>query len=404
VPQHRKSSRFGPGLLVTAAFIGPGTITSASKAGAGFGFALAWAILFSIVAAIVLQEMAARVGLVTRRGLGEAIRTSIESPVLRGLAVLLVVAAIAFGNAAYQTGNITGAALGLEVICGASRSVLSLEIGLVAGILLATGSYRLIERALIGLVVIMSLVFIVTAVVVRPDLGALMRGTFVPSMPAGALVLTIALIGTTVVPYNLFLHASAVCEKWPADMPTSEALRESRRDTVLAVALGGVVTLAVMTTAAAMPTGGEFTGAADMARQLEPLLGRWATWFFALGLMAAGVTSAMTAPLAAAYATCGALGWSASLKAARFRAVWATVLIAGVGFAVFAGGTPLEAIVFAQAANGIILPVVAVFLLVVVNRRALMGSAVNRTASNVLGAVVVLVATSLGVWKLVQAF
>ncbi len=398
--ERRRTSRFGPGLLVTAAFIGPGTITTASKAGAGFGFALAWAILFSVVAAIVLQEMAARVGLVTRRGLGEAIRSSIEHPALRRLAVALVVAAIAFGNAAYETGNITGAAMGLEVLTGVSRPTLALGIGLVAGVLLAIGSYKLIERAMIGLVVVMSVVFIITAVVIRPDLGALARGAFVPSLPPGSLVLTIAVIGTTVVPYNLFLHASVVCEKWPADLPVSESLRESRRDTILAVALGGLVTLAVMTTASAMSTGGDFAGATDMARQLEPLLGRWATWFFAIGLMAAGVTSAMTAPLAAAYATCGALGWSTALQGRRFRAVWATVLIAGVVFAVAAGGTPVEVIIFAQAANGIILPVVAVFLLVVVNRRTLMGHAANRTTSNALGALVVLVAAGLGVWKL----
>ncbi len=195
---------------MTAAFIGPGTITTASKAGAGFGFALAWAILFSVVAAIVLQEMAARVGLVTRRGLGEAIRSSIEHPALRGLAVALVVAAIAFGNAAYQTGNITGAAMGLEVLTGVSRPTLALGIGLVAGALLVIGSYKLIERAMIGLVVAMSVVFIITAVVIRPDIGALARGAFVPSLPPGSLVLTIAVIGTTVVPYNLFLHASVV--------------------------------------------------------------------------------------------------------------------------------------------------------------------------------------------------
>jgi len=389
---------------VTAAFIGPGTIVTASKAGAGFGFALAWAILFSVVAAIVLQEMAARVGLVTRRGLGEAIRTSIEHPALRGLAVTLVVAAIAFGNAAYQTGNITGAAMGLEVLTGVSRPALSAGIGLVAGVLLATGSYKLIEQALIGLVVLMSVVFIITAIVIRPEIGALARGVLFPGVPAGALVTTIALIGTTVVPYNLFLHASVVCEKWPAEIAIDQSLRESRRDTIFAVALGGVVTLAVMTTAAVISTGGHFTGAAEMARQLEPLLGRWATWFFAIGLIAAGVTSAMTAPLAAAYTTCGALGWSASLKSRRFRAVWATVLVAGVVCAVAAGDTPIEAIVFAQAANGIILPAVAVFLLVVVNRRVLMGHAANRAASNVLGGLVVLVAAGLGIWKFWRQF
>ncbi len=392
--------RFGPGLLVTAAFIGPGTITTASRAGAGFGLALAWAILFSVIAAIVLQEMAARVGLVTRGGLGEAIRSSFDHPLAKALAVGSVVAAIALGNAAYQTGNLTGAAIGLGMITGVPESVLVMLIGAAAAVVLAMGSYKLIERVLVLLVITMSLVFAVTAIVLRPDLGALARGLFMPSVPQESLVTVIALIGTTVVPYNLFLHASVVREKWSADAPLEEVLRDSRRDTIIAVLLGGGVTLAVMVTAAAASQDGTFTDVATMGQQLEPVLGRWAPGFFAAGLAAAGLTSAVTAPLAAAYATAGALGWPMTLRNWRFRTVWATVLLAGVVFAVWFGGSPIQAIIFAQAANGLIFPMVAVFLLIVVNRRSLMGNAANTTAANLLGVAVVLVAAGLGAWKL----
>ena len=103
----------GPGLLVTAAFVGPGTVTTASVAGARFGYALLWALLFSVLATIVLQEMSARLGLVTRAGLGEALRSTFTKPWLRWSCVALVVGAIGFGNAAYEAGNITGAAAGL---------------------------------------------------------------------------------------------------------------------------------------------------------------------------------------------------------------------------------------------------------------------------------------------------
>ena len=104
-----KGRRFGPGLLVTAAFIGPGTVTTATRAGAAFGFALLWAVGFAIVATIFLQEMSARLGLVTRQGLGEAVRSTFRQRFMRFLSCVLVAAAIGFGNAAYQTGNITGA-------------------------------------------------------------------------------------------------------------------------------------------------------------------------------------------------------------------------------------------------------------------------------------------------------
>ena len=385
---------------MTAAFIGPGTITTASRAGAEFGSALAWAILFSVMAAIVLQEMAGRVGLVTRGGLGEAIRASLTHPLARALATGSVVVAIALGNAAYQTGNLTGAAIGLGALTGLPVQAMVVLIGAGAGVVLAIGRYELIERVLVLLVIVMSFVFAATAVVLGPDLGELARGLLIPNVPRASLVTVIALIGTTVVPYNLFLHASAVREKWSAEVPVDVAIRESRRDTILAVSLGGGVTLSVMITAGATAQAGTFTTVAAMGQQLEPVLGRWASGFFAAGLAAAGVTSAVTAPLAAAYATAGAMGWPMTLRSRRFRAVWAAVLLVGMVCAIWFGGSPIQAIILAQAANGLILPFVVVFLLIVVNRKTTMKRATNGRTANALGVLVVLVAAGLGAWKL----
>ncbi len=216
---------FGPGLLVAAAFIGPGTIVTASRAGASYGTALLWAVVFSAVATAVLQEMAARVGLVTRKGLSEAIRGSFSQPVLRFLALGLIAVAITLGNAAYETGNLLGASLGLEILSGISPRLWAIVVAVAAVALLFSGAYRMIQRVLVALVVLMSFVFLVTAILVDPSLGELGRG-LVPSVPDGSLLTIIALIGTTVVPYNLFLHASTVQEKWPADMKTDEALAQ----------------------------------------------------------------------------------------------------------------------------------------------------------------------------------
>ncbi|MGH8876539.1 MAG: Nramp family divalent metal transporter, partial [Stackebrandtia sp.] len=168
--------RFGPGLLVAAAFIGPGTVTTASVAGAGYGFALLWAAVFAIAATMVLQEMSARLGIVSRSGLGEALRATFTNPVTGFLVAVLVVAAIAVGNAAFQTGNISGAAAGLSTITGVPTTVWAGVVGVIAFALLFTGVYKFIEAAIIGLVALMSVVFIVTAVVVRPDLGELFAG------------------------------------------------------------------------------------------------------------------------------------------------------------------------------------------------------------------------------------
>ena len=403
----RRLRNLGPGLLVTAAFIGPGTVTTASVAGASTGYALLWALIFAIFATIVLQEMSARLGVVSREGLGEALRTTFDNPLIKFAAILLVVAAIAFGNAAFQTGNITGAALGLETLSGVSPQTWAIIVGIVAFVLLASGAYRFIERALVALVIVMSLVFIVTAIIViRPgDVGNILAGAFVPSISPGTLVTVVALIGTTVVPYNLFLHASSVQEKWPESVPTREALVESRFDTTISIALGGLITAAILVTGAAafFGTGTEIQSAGQMAEQLEPLLGPTAKYFFAIGLLAAGFTSAITAPLAAAYATSGALGWERNLRSWKFRAVWFIVLVFGTIFAVL-GTNPVAAIVFAQAANGVLLPLVAVFLLFAVNRSDLMGEHRNGTITNILGGIVVLIAAGIGARLILTAF
>ncbi|MFC6952151.1 Nramp family divalent metal transporter [Halorubellus litoreus] len=387
----------GPGAMVAAAFIGPGTVTTASVTGAEFGYALLWTIAFSVVATIVLQEMSARLGLVSREGLGEALRERFDNPAARYTAIALVVSAIGIGTAAYETGNIIGGASGLAVMTGVSENVWGPLMGVCAGALLWTGRYKLIEKALVGLIAIMALSFVLDAILIGPDVGKIATG-FVPSVPDGSAFLITGLVGTTVVGYNLFLHASSVQERWdgPGDLP------ESRADTVLSIVLGGAITCAVLiTAAAAFPVGTEIENVGTMAEQIEPLVGTHAKVLFSIGLFAAGFTSATTAPLAGAYATAGALGWDADLKSTRFRAVWGSILLVGVVFSAL-GYSPVQAIVFAQVANGLLLPIVAIFLIYVMNDGDILGSYTNSTVQNVLGAVVTLVATWLGLRTLLS--
>ena len=382
---------------MAAAFIGPGTVTTASVAGASTGYALLWALVFSIAATIVLQEMSARLGIVSREGLGEALRTTFDNVIIKVIAIILVVSAITIGAAAFETGNITGAASGLASLAG-PQSLWALVIGAAAFALLLLGAYEVIERVLVFLVILMSIVFLVTAIIVRPDVGEILAGLFAPGIPDGSLLTVVALVGTTVVTYNFFLHSSSVQDKWPESVPTDEALGQSRFDTIASIILGGLITLAIVVTGAAafFDTGTEIGTAADMATQLEPLLGPAAKFFFAIGLFAAGMTSAVTAPLAAAYATSGAFGWGRDLKSWRFRAVWMTVILFGTFLGAFVGASPAQIIIFAQAANGLLLPLVAVTLLIVMNRSDLLGRYQNGIVGNILGAIVVLVALFLG--------
>ncbi len=396
-----KLKNIGPGALVAAAFIGPGTVTTCTISGASFGYALLWAMLFSIIATMVLQEMSARLGIVTREGLGEAIRNQFENPTLKWIGIALVISAIGIGCAAYETGNILGGAMGLATLSGIKGTVWGPLMGIVAFGFLWKGSYKAIEKVLISLVIIMSITFILTAIIIKPDFGAIMKGFFVPSIPEGGLVLAISLIGTTVVPYNLFLHASAVQEKWS----DAAELSNSRLDTVLSIGLGGLISAAIIITAAAAfhGTGVKPANAGEMAVQLEPLLGSWAKWFFAIGLFSAGFSSSITAPLAAAYATAGALGWKRNMQATNFKSIWIIVLLVGIiGSAL--GKSPVPVIIFAQAANGILLPIVAIFLILVMNNRNRLKEYANSGLQNLLGGIVVLVALMLGIRGLYYAF
>ncbi|EJN59916.1 Nramp family divalent metal transporter [Halogranum rubrum] len=387
----------GPGAMVAAAFIGPGTVTTASVTGAQFGYALIWTIAFSVVATIVLQEMSARLGLVTREGLGEALRNRFDNQILQYVSVALVVSAIGIGTAAYETGNILGGAAGLETVTGIPASLWGPLMGFIAGALLWTGKYELIERALVALVAIMGISFLIDAILIGPDIGAIATG-FVPTVPEGSAFLITGLVGTTVVGYNLFLHASSVQERWAGP----EDLGECRTDTIASIVVGGLITLSIMiTAAAAFPVGTEISDVGTMAEQLEPVAGTYAKIFFSIGLFAAGFTSATTAPLAGAYATAGALGWDDDLSSTKFRAVWMTILGVGVVFSAV-GFSPVQAILFAQVANGVLLPIIALFLILVMNDSAKLGNYVNTTAQNVLGGLVTLIVVWLGIRSLLS--
>jgi Mn2+/Fe2+ NRAMP family transporter len=391
-----KVGSIGPGAVVTAAFIGPGTVTTATVAGAHFGFALAWTLLFATLAAIILQEMAARLGVAGRKGLGEAVLAVLAArPALRFSAAAFIAVSLLVGNAAYEGGNLVGAALGAEAAFGVTqREAVCVAIALAAGALLLFGGYRLIERALVVIVAIMSCCFLAAALLVKPDLGALLAGLLTPRLPEGSLPVALGLIGTTIVPYNLFLHAAAARARWAS----AEAIGDARFDTFVAIGGGGVVSILILVTAAAtlLGSGAAIADAADMARQLEPAFGTSATFLLGIGLFAAGFTSAMTAPLATAFAASEILRLPGEPKAAGFRVVALAVLFVGT-IAAITGRQPVEIILFAQFANGLLLPIIAAFLLYAVNQTSLLGPWTNGAAANFLGVGVILLTLALGI-------
>ncbi|RDV28964.1 divalent metal cation transporter [Alteromonas aestuariivivens] len=391
------------GFIIAAAFIGPGTITTASVAGADFGFHLVWALLFSVVATIVLQDMAVRLGVTTGEGLSANLKSLVTRNWLRWLFSALIVAAIGIGNAAYESGNLTGAAIGLNSFLDIGVGSWAVVLGGLAAVLLWSGHYQLIESVLVWLVFAMAAVFLLTLAVSQPNLGELLYQLTHPRLDDASITPILALIGTTIVPYNLFLHASLVARHHTPGN-TAEAISECRRQSAQAISLGGFITVVVVATASmAFYKQAIELDASNMGQQLAPVLGDWAQWFFAAGLFAAGLTSAITAPLAGAYAVCGALNQPSDLRSAPFRLVWMSII--GVGVAIAAAGfKPIVAILFAQATNGLLLPIIAVFLLLVMNRNQQLGPFRNGPFSNLLGTLVVGFILLLASYKLWQLF
>ncbi len=394
----------GPGTLVAAAFIGPGTVTLCTLSGVNFGFNLLWAMVISIVATIVLQEMAARLGIISQKGLSEVIQKEVKNPIVKQLVIGLILIAIVIGNSLYEAGNIGGGVLGLETVLGSwkvslgtiSVNLMNILIGVIAFFLLYIGNYKFLEKALVSLVVLMSVSFLITAILTKPDILGIIKGMFVPKLPENSLLTVIGLIGTTVVPYNLFLHASLVKEKWntPNDLPSA------RKDTIISIILGGFVSLAIIISAAAIPSG-KISNAADLAQGLAPLFGNASKYLLAVGLFAAGITSAITAPLAAAYVAKGCLGWQGGLKSRNFRLVWMFILVLGVLFSSF-GIKPIQIIKVAQVANGLLLPLIAGILLWVMNKKTILGNYTNSKFQNFIGLCILTFSIFLGVKSILK--
>jgi len=391
-------------MMVSAAFIGPGTVTACTLAGASFGFALVWALVFATVTTIILQSFAVRIALVSKMGLAQAMMQSISNPVLKSLIALILLTALALGNAAYEAGNISGAVLGLQAIGDGSldeaKTALVFVIMLLAGSLIMLGNPKWLTKTLIGLVLFMSLSFILTFILTKPDMFALLGG-LQPQIPDGGLLTAIALIGTTIVPYNLFLHAATAKDHWKDESQMVEA----QTDNLISIGIGGLVSITILATAAGAMFGSdaEISNAVDMAKQISPIFGSFAALALGAGLFAAGLTSAITAPLATGYILQEILNKEPQDQRFNvFRLTALAVLLVG-GIVASLNYSPVEIILVAQVANGLLLPIVTLFLLKLANNKALLGVHANGTIANITGGIILLVTTMLGARLILRA-
>lgn len=373
--------------VISAAFIGPGTVTTASKAGASYGFSLLWALLFSTIACAILQEAAARVTIHSGLSLGEAIAQKFKHQKNNSFK-LFIFAAILIGGIAYQAGNILGAVSGIGLLVNWSAPLITVLITVICALLLWRGNYRLISNVLGAVVALMGFSFCLIVIKMNLDWAALFQGVFIPSIPSGAEWIVIGLIGTTIVPYNLFL-ASGISH--------GQNIKTMRFGLVSAIMIGGMISSAILIAGSLVTETLTFE---NLREAVEYQLGASGGLLLAIGLFMAGFTSAVTAPLAAAI-TAKSLFITDNPKwnehQSYYKIVWLTVLISGLIFGV-SGVKPIPAIILAQAANGLLLPIACIYLIIIINDKTLMTPAfVPSGVANLLLSLVLLVTSFLGI-------
>ena len=390
-----KLKNLGPGIIITSAFIGPGTVTICTLAGINYGYSLIWCIIFSIIATCYLQEVSSRLGIISRKGLSE-ILTDIDNTFIRRIIISIIFLSLFIGNAAYESGNISGTVMGLETFIGSIEvSLLSytinftpIAIGIFLALIIGNGSYKVFEKILVLLVFTMSITFVLVAITSTPSIKDLLAGLR-PNVTETNFIYVVGLIGTTVVPYNLFLHSYVAKKRWV----TAEDYKSSVSDTVLSIVIGGIISLSIIITAASsqIPINqNEIKNAVDLGNQLSPTLGSFSKYFISIGLFCAGITSSITAPIATSYALSGIFNYKAEWSDKIFKRVAYIVILIGVIFS-SVNYNPILVIKLAQFVNGLFLPFIAIFLIWSVNKRNIMGKYVNSNFYNLLGILIVLI-------------
>ena len=389
--------KLGPGLITAALIFGPGSLTVTTKLGAGFGFKLLWVIPLLIIFMIAYTRMASRIGLSLELSPMDHIRKHYGSltAILLGLGMLGI-------TGSFQAGNAIGAGLAFAELTGTSTAAWVTFFALLAVALLFFRSfYKVLERIMIGLVLLMLVSFLLTLVLSQPNLSLLARG-FIPSLPNGSELLTIALVASSFSTVAAFYQAYLVQEKgWQlADYQT--AMRESRNGIII---LGLLSSMILIVAAAILYEADiEVKAASDLGLALEPIFGRYATVAFMIGFFAASFSSLIGNATIGGALLADALGLGRSLSSWQVRACIVGVIVFGAVIALLYGGLPLQLIVFAQALTIIIAPAAAIFILLIANDKKVMGNTVSPKKDNIIPLVGLVVLLFLAVYNIRSIF
>ncbi|MGB0523557.1 MAG: NRAMP family divalent metal transporter [Flammeovirgaceae bacterium] len=356
--------------VISAAFIGPGTVTTCIAAGAKHQTQLLWALIFATIACIMLQEAAARISIASGKNLGEALKQKYNWQEGKQWKLWGLFIAVALGCAAYEAGNILGAVAGIQLLFDTSQALLTTGIVLIATVLLWSGNFKLIANILGGVVALMGIAFLALAMQLELNWSNVMLDAVVPTIPQNSYLLVIGLMGTTIVPYNIFLGSG---------IGGGQQLKEMRFGLSVAILLGGLISISILLVGTQLV--GEVSFQA-MAETLQQIGGEYTAILLAIGLGAAGLTSSITAPFAAAITAQTLFGRDKYPQNSwAFRSIWLLALCIGGFFGVL-DVKPIPIIITAQALNGLLLPIITYLLVGLINDSLLLKQYINKPLAN----------------------
>ncbi|MDP3261186.1 MAG: Nramp family divalent metal transporter [Thermodesulfovibrionales bacterium] len=384
-------SVMGPGIITANIDNDASGITTYSVAGARFGYALLWTLIPTTVALVVIQEMVARMGVVTGKGLSDLIRENYGVK-----STFYMMAALLIANFGTTLANFAGWAASMDIL-GLSKYVM-VPVGAVSVWFLVTkGSYRAVERVLL-FACLLYFGYVISGFMAKPDWLPVFKNTFVPQIKWDSeyAILSIAIIGTTITPWMQFYLQSSIAEKGIR----KEDYKASRLDVILGCSITDIIAFFIIVTCAAtlFPSGIRINEASEAAIALKPLAGEYASFIFALCLANGSLLGVIIVPLATAYYICEAMGWEAGInktfrEAPQFMWIY-TALIVVSALVILIPGAPLVFLmILASVVNGILLPFVLIYALSLVNNAKIMGEYVNPKSYNYItwGTIVVII-------------
>jgi len=383
----------GPGIIAASAGNDSGGISTYSVAGARYGYTMLWMMLAMTPSFMIVQEMAGRMGAVTGKGFSALIRERFGVRPTFGAMMMLLAS-----NAATTVAEFAGIAAAMEIF-GVPRFISVPVAAFVVWLLVVRGSYRRVEKVLLALSSVF-IAYIISAFMAGPNWGEVGRSFVVPTVvPDRAFIaLAIGLTGTTIAPWMQFLLQSNIVDKGTTVKEWSLA----RWDVMAgAFAANLIACFIIITTATVLhPEGIAITSAGDAARALAPLAGPYAEVLFAIGLLSASVLAAAVLPLTASYAICEAFGWESGLdrswaEAPLFNGLYTFVIAAAAAVILIPGLDLITIMLASQVINGVLLPFLLIFMMIIVNDRAIMGRHVNSRLNNVLAWTTIVVVISL---------